>query len=107
MTRTFHKSKLSYKKVFLIGFILSSIMLLPYVIYGKGILLLSNDFNTQQMPFYVMANKSIRNGEFFFSWLTDLGTSFIGSYMFYMLGSPFFAISLLFPPAAVPSALRH
>ena len=102
MTRTFHKSKLSYKKVFLIGFILSSIMLLPYVIYGKGILLLSNDFNTQQMPFYVMANKSIRNGEFFFSWLTDLGTSFIGSYMFYMLGSPFFAISLLFPPAAVP-----
>ena len=102
MTTTFHKSRLSYKKVFLIGLILSSIMLLPYVIYGKGILLLSNDFNTQQMPFYVMANKSIRNGEFFFSWLTDLGTSFIGSYMFYMLGSPFFAISLLFPPAVVP-----
>lgn len=102
MTTTFNKSNLNYKKVFLIGLILSSIMLLPYVIYGKGILLLSNDFNTQQMPFYVMANKSIRNGEFFFSWLTDLGTSFIGSYMFYMLGSPFFAVSLLFPPAVVP-----
>ena len=33
---------------------------------------------------------------------TDLGANIIGSYSFYMFGSPFFWLTLLFPSEAVP-----
>lgn len=95
-------TKRDYGKVFLTGFLMAAVILLPSIIYNRGVMLLSNDFNTQQMPFYVLANDQIKSGEIFFSNLTDLGTPFLGSYMFYMLGSPFFWLTLPFPSFMLP-----
>ena len=49
-----------------------------------------------------MAHDAVRSGSFGWSWTTDLGANFIGSYSFYLLGSPFFWLTLPFPSAAVP-----
>lgn len=92
----------NYGKVFLTGFLVAAIIFIPSILYNRGILLISNDFNTQQLPFYVLGNEQIKSGEFFFSNLTDLGTPFIGSYLFYMLGSPFFWLTVPFPSWMVP-----
>ena len=55
------------------------------------------DFNSQQIPFNILCNKAIKNGEYFWNWNTDLGSNFIASYSFYNIGSPFFWIMLLVP----------
>ena len=39
---------------------------------------------------------------FGWDWGTDLGSSFIGSYSFYLLGSPFFWLTTIFPSSFVP-----
>lgn len=49
-----------------------------------------------------MIHDSIQNGNIGWSNTTDLGASIVGSYSFYLLGSPFFWITLLFPSSAVP-----
>ena len=49
-----------------------------------------------------MIHDAIRSGNFFWSWTTDLGANTIGSYTFYLLGSPFFWLTLPFPSHAVP-----
>ena len=49
-----------------------------------------------------MCHDAVRSGNIFWSWTTDLGANFIGSYTFYLLGSPFFWLTLPFPSAAVP-----
>ena len=89
-------------KIFLVALTLSAIIFLPIVIYNKGILFLYGDFNSQQIPFYTLAHDAIRNGEFGISWNTDLGSNFIGSYSFYLLGSPFFWLTIPFPNQIVP-----
>lgn len=48
------------------------------------------------------AHDAVRSGNIFWNWNTDLGANFIGSYSFYLLGSPFFWLTLPFPSAAVP-----
>lgn len=77
------------------------VILLPMIIYNKGIFLYYGDFNSQQLPFYQLAHDSIRSGDFLWNWLTDLGANFIGSYSFYLLGSPFFWLTIPFPSEAV------
>jgi len=91
-----------YLKSFLISLITASIIILPFVISGKGILYIFSDFNLQQIPFNILSNNSIKNGNVFWSWNTDLGSNFIGSYSFYTLGSPFFWISMIFPARMFP-----
>ena len=70
---------------------------IPTMIKNGGIFLYYGDFNSQQMMFHHHANEMIRAGNFGWDWGTDLGSSFIGSYSFYLLGSPFFWITTLFP----------
>lgn len=89
-------------KAFLSGTLLSLVMLLPFVVSDSGYFLFYGDFNVQEVPFYQMIHDSIREGDFFWSWTTDLGANTISSYSFYMMGSPFFWVTLLFPGAAVP-----
>jgi uncharacterized membrane protein YfhO len=59
----------------------------------------------QQIVFYTHAQEYITTGQSGWDWYTDLGANFIGSYSFYLLGSPFFWLTLLFPTAAVPYLL--
>ncbi|MBK6087158.1 YfhO family protein [Ruminococcus difficilis] len=87
---------------FLWAFLLSAVLIVPVMIYDQGYFLYYGDFNVQQIPFYQLAHDSIQNGEMGWSHLTDLGANFIGSYSFYVLGSPFFWLTVLLPSAWVP-----
>nr|MCR4901245.1 YfhO family protein [Butyrivibrio sp.] len=60
------------------------------------------DYNVQQIPFYIAAHRAIRNGELFWNWTIDFGTSMIGTFSFYLLGSPFFLLTLPFPESFIP-----
>lgn len=90
------------KKTFLLGLFISFLIFLPFLIYDQGLFLYYGDFNVQQIPFYQLAHDSIRSGNLGWSHTTDLGANFIGSYSFYLMGSPFFWLTLLFPSNAVP-----
>lgn len=96
------KQKEKYLMVFLCAFLGMMVAFLPSMIVNKGIFLYYGDFNSQQMMFYQHANEAVREGAAAWDWGTDLGSNFIGSYSFYLLGSPFFWLSTLFPLKAVP-----
>ena len=91
-----------YWKALFAGMLVSFLFFLPFLIFDKGYFLFYGDFNVQQIPFYRLAHDAVRSGNFGWSWTTDLGANFIGSYSFYLLGSPFFWLTIPFPSAAVP-----
>lgn len=88
--------------VFLLAFFTSLSFILPYIVLDKGLFLFFGDFCVQQVPFYQLAHDAIRSGNIWWNWNTDLGANFIGSYAFYLLGSPFFWLTIPLPSAAVP-----
>lgn len=94
--------KEKYRLLFLTAFVGMMIAFVPSMIANNGIFLYYGDFNSQQMMFYQHANEAVKNGALGWDWGTDLGANFIGSYSFYLLGSPFFWLSTLFPLKAVP-----
>ena len=89
-------------KVFLTAAVIASIIFLPFIIYDKGIFIFYGDYNSQQIPFYKLAHDAVKNKEFGINWNTDLGSNFIASYSFYLLGSPFFWLTIPFPNSFVP-----
>ena len=91
-----------FLKAFLLGVLVSLVFFLPFIIYDQGYFLYYGDFNVQQVPFYHMIHDAVRSGTLFWSWTTDLGANTIGSYSFYLLGSPFFWLTIPFPSQAVP-----
>lgn len=99
-----HDDKKQYwgLKAFLLGLLVSCAIYLPFVIYDKGLFLYYGDFNVQQIPFYQLVHDTIRNGNIGWSHHTDLGANIIGSYAFYLIGSPFFWLTMPFPSEAVP-----
>ena len=97
LSLTHKKPWQQYLTVFLCAFALMLAVMLPFVLMDGGYFIYIGDYNCQQIPFYIEANESIRNGELMWNWNTDLGSNFIGSYAFYLIGSPFFWITLLLP----------
>lgn len=95
-------NKKNYLKVILLSLLMASIMIIPSIIKGNGILSIYADFNQQQIPFSIAANEAVKAGNTSYTWINDIGTNFIGSYSFYNLGSIFFIISLLFPAKIFP-----
>lgn len=91
--------------VFILSFFLSAAFFLPYIIMDKGYFFYLGDFNCQQIPFNVLANEAVKSGNIFWNWNTDLGANFIGSYAFYLAGSPFFLTQLILPSSVVPMAI--
>ena len=81
------------------------IVVIPALIIGKGKIYMNADFNSQQIPFNILCNFSVKNGAVFWNWNTDLGSNFIASYSFYNIGSPFFWVLLLVPTKYVVYAL--
>ncbi len=67
---------------------------LPFFYYG--------DYNVQQVPFYILAHRAVKSGEFFWNWNVDLGGTMAGDFSFYLWGSPFFWITTLFNESAIP-----
>lgn len=89
-------------KTFLIALAVAATFFVPYIISGEGYFTFYGDFNVQQISFYKTCHAAIRSGNVRWSWLTDLGANFVGSYTFYLLGSPFFWLTLPFPTDFVP-----
>lgn len=98
----FRKSKEKYGWVFLTSFVIMVISVLPRTISNGGIFTYYGDFNSQQIMFYQHAHDSVQAGNLGWDWGTDLGSSFVGSYSFYLLGSPFFWLTTIFPSSFVP-----
>lgn len=67
-----------------------------------GIFTYYGDYNCQQIAFYMHTHELVTSGQFGWDWNTDLGSSLIGAYSFYLLFSPFFWLTLPFDTAAVP-----
>ena len=91
---------------FLIALATATVIFLPFIIKDNGYFLFYGDFNVQQIPFYQLCHDAVRNGNFGWNQYTDLGVNFIGSYSFYLLGSPFFWLTIPFPNWMVPSPNR-
>ena len=91
-----------YLKAFVYGLCISFLLFIPFILVDEGLFLFYGDFNVQQVPFYQMCHDAVRSGNVKWSWTTDLGANFVGSYSFYLLGSPFFWLTIPFPSEAVP-----
>ena len=89
-------------QTFVIALATAAVIFVPFMIYDGGYFLFYGDFNVQQIPFYRMCHDAVQKGEIYWNWATDLGTNFIASYSFYLLGSPFFWLTLIFPSSFVP-----
>lgn len=86
-----------FLKAFFLGLGLSFLVFLPFIVVDGGRFLFYGDFNVQQVSFYRLAHDAVRSGNFGWNYQTDLGVNFIGSYSFYLLGSPFFWLTIPFP----------
>ena len=89
-------------RAFIIGFLIFAAVAIPSLVMTKGVWIYYGDFNVQQIPFYNHVHAALKSGKFLYDWGTDLGGSFIGCYSFYILGSPFFWLTLLFSDGAIP-----
>ena len=96
------KRKELHFKTLILALSVAAAFFIPYIIFGQGYFLFYGDFNVQQVPFYQLCHEAIKSGNIGWSWGTDLGANFIGSYSFYLLGSPFFWLTLPFPNWMVP-----
>lgn len=83
-------------QAFLLGFLVMLIISLFSMLGNNGLFAVGGDYNIQQIPFYTHANDFIKTEGIGWDWMTDLGSDFIGSYSFYLFGSPFFFLSLIF-----------
>lgn len=108
MQTTIFKPKSNYGRVFALCFVTAVLLFLPHCVIdavaGGGYFHYAGDFNDQQINFYQYANAFLKHGGTF-SWATDLGSGFVNSYSFYLLGSPFFWLSMLLPARWVPWAM--
>ena len=97
--------KTRYWQVFWLCLLAAVALFAPHclvdAVAGGGYFHYAGDFNDQQINFYQYANSFIKQGGSF-SWATDLGSGFVNSYSFYLLGSPFFWLTLLVPARFMP-----
>ncbi len=98
----FNLKKNLYLRTFLIALGISFAFFIPFIIKDKGYFFYYGDFNVQQISFYQMIHDAVRNGGLGWNWTTDLGSNIISSYSFYLLGSPFFWLTIPFSSETVP-----
>lgn len=87
---------------FLLGLLISALLFVPVIIQNGGVFMYYGDFDAQEIPFYQMVHDALQSGNWSWSSTTDLGSATLASYSFYLTGSPFFLLTLLFPSGAVP-----
>ena len=97
-----NKLKEKYLSAFIIAFAACVIAFLPIIIMNGGSFFYYGDYNKQQIVFYTRLHDAVRSGTLS-SWdfLADLGSDTVSAYSFYLLGSPFFWLSTLFPSSAI------
>ena len=87
------------------AFLIALVSILPILFLNEGRLFLVGDYMTQQIPFMKECRRVILSGTPFWSANTFLGANFIGTYSFYVYGSPFFWPLLLIPERFMTYAL--
>ena len=95
----------NYIWLFLSGMVLYLLSVLPSVIYRGGFFYYYGDYNFQTLEFYTSAVEAVKNGFFYWNPNIEWGSSMAGAYAFYLWGSPFFWISVLFPTKWIPYIL--
>lgn len=90
---------------FLLGLLTAAALFIPFIVYQGGVFYYYGDFNVQEIPFYQMLHSAVRNGELGWNHLTDLGSDTIASYSFYLLGSPFFWMTIPFDNEFIPNLI--
>ena len=93
----------------------AALFFLPFYLLDGGFFHYAGDFNSQQISFYRYLNGFFKGQGYLdniwatvpvadntFSWATDLGSGVMNAYSFYLYGSPFFWLSLLFPQQWLP-----
>lgn len=88
--------------MFFLGFVMYVVAALYIIIKHKGLFFYYGDYNVQQVPFYILAHRAIRNGQFFWNFNLDLGGDLTADLAFYLMGSPFFWITIPFPENWLP-----
>ncbi len=101
-TKLLGVSKEKHLSTFLLALLTAAAFFVPFMVADNGYFFFYGDFNVQQVPFYQHCHELVRNGTLGWDFGTDLGVNFIGSYTFYLLGSPFFWLTLIFPNSFVP-----
>ena len=84
-------------KVFLVALLISFCTILPVLIQSGWNLYMVGDYMTQQIPFIKESRRMFLSGTPFWSWNTFLGANYLGSYSFYVYGSPFFWPLVILP----------
>ena len=79
----------------------AALAILPALIIGRGMLLLSDDFNWQQQIFNIY-NASLARTPAAWSWVIDLGSNPATALSFYNLNSPYTLILAIFPASVIP-----
>lgn len=97
--------KKTYIKSAALAFLIATAAIIPILILNEGRLFLVGDYMTQQIPFMKECRRVILSGTPFWSANTFLGANFIGTYSFYIYGSPFFWPLLLIPERFMTYAL--
>lgn len=101
MAQTLKNGKAShgnyYLKTFFLALVCAAAVFIPLMLVDGGRFTYFGDFNAQEIPFYKLAHSAVRSGNLGWNQYTDLGANFIGSYSFYLLGSPFFWLTIPFP----------
>lgn len=84
--------------------LISACIIFGYFIFKSGgFFTVVDDFNAQQLPFATAVWNMLHSGDVGeWSWNIDLGSSFITTFSFYDLGSPFIWLSLLAPRGVFP-----
>ncbi|MEE1218741.1 MAG: YfhO family protein [Ruminococcus sp.] len=96
------KRKFYALRAFLIALVTAAIIFIPFIIFNGGIFYYYGDFNVQEIPFYQLVHDAVKNGQLGWSHTTDLGSDLLSSYSFYLMGSPFFWMTLPFSNEFVP-----
>lgn len=99
--------KNKYWQTFILAFLVALLLFLPISLRDAMLgqpFHYAGDYNSQSMLFWQYANQFIKDGGSF-SWETELGSGFVNSYSYYMLGSPFFWASLWIPSKWMPWAM--
>ena len=100
-----HGGKSCLLLTFLIALLSAAVLFVPFIIYNGGVFYYYGDFNVQEIPFYQEMHYLVRSGSLGWNHLTDLGTDNLASYSFYLLGSPFFWMTIPFPNEIVPNLI--
>ncbi len=86
-------------QAFLLNLAMGAIIVALGFLLGDGVLYHGADYNFQQIPFHTLARENLLQGNYYWLDNFELGTSMVGALSFYLLGSPFFWLSLLLPGA--------